>query len=1080
MRKKLITTLFLIQLIFLNLSFSQSLNPFWQNYSSGQEITNLCFKGDTAVVASSAGISKFISGTGLVEHYNTINSPMNANSCYNILCQNNGSLWMSSLEQGLYHITNNHWELFDQFNRYNYGPISQMQLDSADNLFFVAYDSSGGNLGLVKYDGINFERIDSINGIVHSNQIFQMTRDYNGKIWLIVDDYIFKQNGNSWTLIDSSYNTIQRQMKITVDPNGNLWRANISPFTISKLTSSGWLTYDSTNFRIDSVNRGFVNSFYADPAGNIWAAVQRQDNKLFLTKFDGTNWTTYDSSSSQAVRDHINAIHTAPNGNTWFGTSHSVYEFDGLYWIHYDPIHPSLKGTHDSKLLFKKNDHAVFYCQWLTEKIDTNFITHYIDSYDFTIDTNDVIWSVARNVANLAPFISHFDGSAWITDSSINGMSGIIACDEQNVKWIYSDNIGLIKYTDTVQAIYTDQNSPLSSVTAYQLFCDHKGNLWINSVYVLQKFDGANWTTFNTFSDINFPFQSANGLVEDQLGNVWGFEGSGNRPSIVGKYDGVTWTSFEPIGGWPSRDIYSMAFDHHNNMWVSFALLGIGMYDGANWTMYTEPNSPIQGMTVTNLIFDRFDNLWISDFQNGLSIFNPTGIQFDRPVNGLQRVSGLVFHDSNSNGILDSTESGLQQQRILLLPDSTILTANSVGKYSHSFLPGDYQLKILPFAGWNLTTDSMSYHIHVDSSNVIVDNFGLNAIPFHSAEIVNNLGVLNCGTLGQVWINYTNTGSITDSGAVSFRHDSIYNFHSSWPFPDYSDDTLARWNFSGLAPFQTKTITAQFILPYVPGNIFSTKAEVNFVQGQQVVSSASSDRNDSIFCDEGDYFDIGVYPFGTGAQHLVNIDDTLSYTIRFKNTGTNPISFLNVLDTLDVNFDLSTFRLAASSHPVNYQFNNTVISFDFPGLFLPDSATDDAGSQGFVTFNLKFKNTTPDMSVVSNSAQIILGMADLFHTNEVFNTVKHTGIGIDELYNSSFQLFPNPAQQNVRIVYSENNFSNILIRITDILGREMFSKKTISQENLIDLTNFTNGFYIVNLMDPISNQSHCKRLIIQK
>lgn len=1071
----------LFQIIFLNCAFGQTANPYWQNFTSGLRVADICFKGDTALITSAAGLSKIISGAGLVENYNSINSPIRTNSSARVLSASDGSIWMSSAEEGLYHITNGNWELHDQWNRYNYGQINLMALDGSDRLFMVAYDSAGEYRGLVKYDGNSFIEIDSINSLIKTSSISELLRDYSGNIWLLSRNYVFKQNGNSWVLVDSLIQNSPGYTKIAVDAGGDLWTLNFNPFKVSKLTNNGWEYFDSTGVGLDSMSGGY-GTLYADPLGSIWVRGQTRANKRFLSKFDGTNWTTYDAVSSPAVRDFISAMSTSPNGHTWFSTLNGLYEFDGVTWSYYNSSQTSFTGTSVDKLIFDKNDHAWFQGPWLIEKNDTSFTRHITDCYDLTVDTNNVVWSVARNSSNYtAPILSHYDGTSWITDSSLIGRNGLIASDQQNVKWISGSGGGIIKYTDSVEAEYTTTNSPLVIASPIELFCDRRGNLWINGSNVLQKFDGVNWTTFVP-QLWGFPFEWANGLTEDRYGNVWGYCGGGNRLSRAGKYDGLSWTSFEPIGGWPSKEIYSMVFDQRNDMWASFPNLGIGKYDGTSWTLYTPANSPLPGRFNYHLNVDRFNNIWISNVYDGLTIFNPDGIQFNTPFPAVQRISGQVFHDVNSNGIRDVTENGLQQQRILVLPDSIVLTTNSLGLFSHIMTPGEYELIILPFNNWNVTTDSLSYHIHVDSSTVAVPDFGLNATPFHNVEITNTSAFLYCGALGQVWLNYTNTGSVSDSGMVTLQFDSIYDYYSSLPPEIRFNDTIAQWNFNALAPFETRTIKAQLISPWSPGNVFSSRAEINFMNGPQVIANAIAYQSDSIDCYDDATVALNVFPIGLGSQHLINIEDTIVYTIRFQNTGNTSVSFLSIIDTLDINLDLSFFRIVATSHTVNYSFSGRTITFDFPGLSLPDSATDALGSQGFITFSATLKNVTPNQTVVRNFANLTFDFANSFQTNEVFNTVQRSGVSIDENSKSSVLYFyPNPANDLLQISYfGEIHSANTFLQISDVFGRKLIITKIASSKINIDVSAFNNGFYIVSIIDDKSGKLESKRLIIQK
>jgi ligand-binding sensor domain-containing protein len=80
-----------------------------------------------------------------------------------------------------------------------------------------------------------------------------------------------------------------------------------------------------------------------DHSGNVWIGTS-QDG---VCKFDGENWTTYDTSNSGLADDSINAITIDHSGNVWIGTSiDGVSKFDGATWTTYDTSNSGLVSNH--------------------------------------------------------------------------------------------------------------------------------------------------------------------------------------------------------------------------------------------------------------------------------------------------------------------------------------------------------------------------------------------------------------------------------------------------------------------------------------------------------------------------------------------------------------------------------------------------------------------------------------------------------------------------------------------------------------------------------------------------------------
>ncbi len=65
-----------------------------------------------------------------------------------------------------------------------------------------------------------------------------------------------------------------------------------------------------------------------------------------VSKFDGTNWTRYDTTDGLAD-NYICAIAIDALGNKWFGTNKGgVSKFDGTNWTNYTQNNSGLADSH--------------------------------------------------------------------------------------------------------------------------------------------------------------------------------------------------------------------------------------------------------------------------------------------------------------------------------------------------------------------------------------------------------------------------------------------------------------------------------------------------------------------------------------------------------------------------------------------------------------------------------------------------------------------------------------------------------------------------------------------------------------
>lgn len=76
--------------------------------------------------------------------------------------------------------------------------------------------------------------------------------------------------------------------------------------------------------------------------------------------------------------------------------------------------------------------------------------------------------------------------------------------------------------------------------------------------------------------------------------------------------------------------------------------------------------------------------------------------------------------------------------------------------------------------------------------------------------------------------------------------------------------------------------------------------------------------------------------------------------------------------------------------------------------------------------------------------------------------------GIDELYSSYFDLYPNPAMDNVTLSTSmEHNGLNV--RITDMYGKVVLLRELKSEKTLLETRELANGIYVVSVDDGKDN-----------
>jgi len=129
-------------------------------------------------------------------------------------------------------------------------------------------------------------------------------------------------------------------------------------------------------------------------------------------------------------------------------------------------------------------------------------------------------------------------------------------------------------------------------------------------------------------------------------------------------------------------------------------------------------------------------------------------------------------------------------------------------------------------------------------------------------------------------------------------------------------------------------------------------------------------------------------PLGVSDQGVIAAETKIEYLIRFQNTGTDTAFRVEIRDTLSTILDMASFKAGASSHPYRLNISgNGALSFLFDPIFLPDSLTNWAGSQGFVKFSIAAKKGVAPGAAILNRAAIYFDHNPSIYTNTTLHTI---------------------------------------------------------------------------------------------
>jgi uncharacterized repeat protein (TIGR01451 family) len=226
-----------------------------------------------------------------------------------------------------------------------------------------------------------------------------------------------------------------------------------------------------------------------------------------------------------------------------------------------------------------------------------------------------------------------------------------------------------------------------------------------------------------------------------------------------------------------------------------------------------------------------------------------------------------------------------------------------------------------------------------------------------------------------------------------------------------------------------------------PGN--DTVPANNMVALRQLITN-SWDPNDKL-----------VYPAG-----VITAGTELNYTIRFQNTGNAPAFNVVVKDTLENTLDIASMRITGFSHPMNFSMDgNGIATFTFFNIMLPDSGSDNEGSNGYVSFRIRTWDNLAPGTLINNRAGIIFDNNPPIITNYATDSIDIILSTGNSTPTSTMTAYPNPGSGSVIFRFTDDMSETGELSIYATNGQLVFTKSAIRNSDVINLADLSQGVY---------------------
>jgi uncharacterized repeat protein (TIGR01451 family) len=316
-----------------------------------------------------------------------------------------------------------------------------------------------------------------------------------------------------------------------------------------------------------------------------------------------------------------------------------------------------------------------------------------------------------------------------------------------------------------------------------------------------------------------------------------------------------------------------------------------------------------------------------------------------------------------------------------------------------------------------------------------------------------------------IQVDAFNDGCDSTDGTLVLTIDPVLTILNVSPAADLVDGNVLTWNFTGLA-YDSEHLTPliEVITPATTelGEIIDLNIAMNPSSGDYDPNNNEKDYTYEVM-GAYDPNDKQVYPQGNGPEGYISNNLTMTYTVRFQNTGTAPAVNVYILDPIEDNLDISTVQVIASSHSMYTEvLDNNTLKFVFNNIMLPDSTSNEPESHGYVVFTIDQQPNLAVYTEIENTAGIYFDFNEPIITNTVLNTIAG-GAGTEEISTRVFTSYPNPALD--RLYLNLPQASLYSYKIISSEGKTIRQGTNVSITNGIDVSQLPSALYQIVLTD---------------
>lgn len=433
---------------------------------------------------------------------------------------------------------------------------------------------------------------------------------------------------------------------------------------------------------------------------------------------------------------------------------------------------------------------------------------------------------------------------------------------------------------------------------------------------------------------------------------------------------------------------------------------------------------------------------------------------------GPGRLTGHIWHDLDNDGAQDVGEAALPSDAVMVNPVG-LVGAMADGSWSMPLDTGVYTITPMPAHPY-LSSVTPSLLTASITTGALVDS--LNDFAYQLTPGLTDVGLdittsqAHLGYVSWVDVNVLNLGTEITTATLTVQLDPGVEYEGAWPVPATVNGNTLEWTFNDLQIGENRHFNIELEIPFglLPGALLSFAADIQTVATDLDPTNNTAATQTPVLA-SWDPNDKRVEP-ATATPADVAAGKDLTYTIRFQNTGNYPAARIVITDTLSPLLDHMSMRFIGSSHTCSWSLLHGVLTFIFDPIYLPDSALDLLGSQGYVKFEMRTAALALN-DEVANVANIFFDLNLAVITPPAVFRVEDINTGMLPSSDGAMTISPTMTADRIQVMLDGSWGTRTELSVLDITGKLVLREAITTGMNVLDLSAQPSGVYSISADD---------------